>query len=152
MQAAHRLIDRMGHLDNQPMIIDVGNAGVISVVGDPARTDLLTRALLCQIAVLHAPDDVTLVIETASSEHWEWTKWLPHTFEPDARSDSGSVSLVAEGPDVLATFLQAELTSAPNCRPPGVMGSVAIAPPPSSGGWSCSSPDSRRSPNGAAPT
>ncbi|MET7962660.1 type VII secretion protein EccCa [Micromonospora zamorensis] len=110
MQAAHRLIDRMGYLDNQPMIIDVGNAGVISVVGEPERTDLLTRALLCQIAVLHAPDDVTLVVETASADHWEWAKWLPHTFEPDARSDSGSVSLVAEDPNVLAASLQAELT------------------------------------------
>ncbi len=108
-QAAHRLIDRMGHVEKQPMVVDVGRAGVISIVGDPPRTEVLARALLIQIGVLHAPDDVTIAVETSGTEQWEWTKWLPHTFEPDAKGDSGTVSLVAEDPEVLGAFLAGEL-------------------------------------------
>ncbi|WP_306204569.1 type VII secretion protein EccCa [Actinoplanes sp. RD1] len=110
LQSAHRLIDRMGHVEDQPMVVDLGRAGVLSVVGDPARTEAVARAMLTQIAVLHAPDDVTIAIETSGAEQWEWTKWLPHTFEPDAKGESGSVSLVAEHPEVLGAFLTAELT------------------------------------------
>ncbi|MCI4061399.1 type VII secretion protein EccCa [Micromonospora sp. R77] len=109
LQAAHRLIDRMGHVAAQPMIIDVGRAGVLSVVGSPPQTDTLARAMLTQIGVLHAPDDVTIAVETSGAEQWEWTKWLPHTFEPDARGESGTVSLVAEDPEVLGAFLAGEL-------------------------------------------
>ncbi|MEU7841636.1 type VII secretion protein EccCa [Micromonospora sp. NPDC049114] len=109
LQAAHRLIDRMGHVEKQPMIIDVGRAGVISVVGDPTRADTLARSMLTQIGVLHAPDDVTIAVETSGAEHWEWTKWLPHTFEPDVKGESGTVSLVAEDPEVLGAFLAGEL-------------------------------------------
>ncbi|MGW0435123.1 type VII secretion protein EccCb [Micromonospora sp. NPDC003197] len=108
-QAAHLLIERMGRVDRQPMVIDIGAAGVVSLVGGTARTEPLLRAMLCQIAVLHAPDDVTIALETSGSSQWEWAKWLPHTFEPKARGEAGTVSLVSPQPELLGPYLQQEL-------------------------------------------
>ena len=110
LQAATNLIDRMGRVDRQPMVIDVGGAGVISLSGGAARTEPLLRALLCHIAVLHAPDDVTIAVDTGGSPRWDWAKWLPHTFEPKVRGEAGTVSLVAPEPELLAPFLHRELT------------------------------------------
>ncbi|GGK78693.1 type VII secretion protein EccCb [Mangrovihabitans endophyticus] len=108
-QAVNRLLEQMGRVEQQPMVADVGGAGVISVVGGASRTEPLVRALLCHIAVLHAPDDVTIAVETGGSPSWDWAKWLPHTFEPKVRGAAGTVSLVAGEPELLAGFLQEEL-------------------------------------------
>jgi S-DNA-T family DNA segregation ATPase FtsK/SpoIIIE len=108
LRAAQRLVDRMGHLDGQPAVVDFARSGVVSVLGAAEQGAAVARAILCQIAVLHAPDDVGLVVETSGGE-WAWTKWLPHTTEPDATSGAGVVPLVAAGPEDLADFLEKEL-------------------------------------------
>jgi S-DNA-T family DNA segregation ATPase FtsK/SpoIIIE len=110
VQAAHMLIDRMGRVDRQPMVVDIAMTGVLSLVGGAARTEPLLRAMLCQIAVLHAPDDVTIAVETSGAPGWDWAKWLPHTFEPKARGEAGTVSLVAPDPEMLGAYLAGELT------------------------------------------
>ncbi|WP_432974621.1 type VII secretion protein EccCa [Dactylosporangium sp. CA-233914] len=109
-QAADRMIERLAHVDNQPTIVDVGNAGVISVLGPPERTHETARAILCQIAVTHAPDDVLIAVETSGDGSWDWAKWLPHANEPRARGQAGVRSLVAGGAEDLADFLTAELS------------------------------------------
>ncbi len=109
LRGARRLIRRHGRVDGQPNVVNVGHAGVISVLGARSRTFGLARAILCQIAVLHAPDDVALAIDMSGGGHWEWAKWLPHTFEPDAGGDTGEVPLVAAGPADLADFLEKDL-------------------------------------------
>ncbi|WP_432992160.1 type VII secretion protein EccCb [Dactylosporangium sp. CA-233914] len=104
MSAARRLVDRMGTVSGQPVPLDIGTAGVISVLGLPDRTEALTRALLCQVAVLHAPDDVLVAVDATAGAQWEWAKWLPHACEPGSRA-----SLVAAGPADLAGFFEREL-------------------------------------------
>jgi S-DNA-T family DNA segregation ATPase FtsK/SpoIIIE len=111
LRGARRLIRRYGKVDGQPNVANLGQAGVISVLGARERTVAFVRALLCQIAVLHAPDDVALAIEMSGSkeQEWAWAKWLPHTFEPDASGEAGVVPLVAAGPADLADFLEKDL-------------------------------------------
>src|SRR5690606_25433262 len=77
LQEAQRLINRMGRVGGQPAVIDLGRCGVLSVLGPPPRTAALVRALLCQVAVLHAPDDVCVAVERSGPGDWEWVKWLP---------------------------------------------------------------------------
>jgi S-DNA-T family DNA segregation ATPase FtsK/SpoIIIE len=108
LSTAQRMVDRMGHVDDQPAVIDLGKCGVVSVLGPPQQAAAVARAMLCQVAVLHAPDDVGIVVE-ASGGDWAWAKWLPHTIEPQAASEAGVVPLVAAGPDDLADFLEREL-------------------------------------------
>jgi DNA segregation ATPase FtsK/SpoIIIE, S-DNA-T family len=108
LSTAQRLVERMGHVDGQPAVVDLGKCGVVSVLGPAERAAAVARALLCQVAVLHAPDDVGIVIEMSDGD-WTWAKWLPHTIEAGAASDAGVVPLVAAGPDELADFLGKEL-------------------------------------------
>ncbi|MGI5182473.1 type VII secretion protein EccCb [Dactylosporangium sp. CA-152071] len=104
MSAARRLVDRMGTVSGQPVPLEIGAAGVISILGPPDRAESLARALLCQVAVLHAPDDVLVAVDATAGAQWEWVKWLPHAVEPGTRA-----SLVAAGPGDLTGFLEREL-------------------------------------------
>src|SRR6266702_4128965 len=108
LQAAQRLVDRMGRVERQPSVVDIGASGVISVLGPRGKANAMVRALLCQIAVLHAPEDVAIAVDN-SDGGWAWVKWLPHTIEPDAPSEAGMVPLVTATPEDLADYLEREL-------------------------------------------
>jgi S-DNA-T family DNA segregation ATPase FtsK/SpoIIIE len=110
MRAANRLVDRMGTVPDQPVVLDLANNGVISLLGSRERTAEVARSLLCQLAVNHAPDDVVVAVEASGGGDWAWAKWLPHTHEPQAGGRAGVVSLVAEEPEQLTDFLAEELT------------------------------------------
>ncbi|WP_051799290.1 type VII secretion protein EccCb [Catenuloplanes japonicus] len=109
MRAARRLVDSMSKVAAQPIVIDLGTAGVISVLGAPEDTAAMTRAMLCQLAVLHAPDDVLLAIEAPDADGWEWAKWLPHTFEPGSRRRPRAMPLVSTEHGGLADVLDLQL-------------------------------------------
>ncbi|MEU4642897.1 type VII secretion protein EccCb [Micromonospora sp. NPDC023814] len=109
LTGVRRLIRRHAKVNGQPNVVNLGEAGVISLLGPRQRTAALLRAIVCQIAVLHAPDDVMLAVETSGGGEWEWAKWLPHAFEPDAAGEAGVVPLVASSPGALADFLEKDL-------------------------------------------
>jgi len=52
------------------------------------------RAMLCQLAVFHGPDDVTVAVVSDDLEAWEWCKWLPHTADPELVDASGPARLL----------------------------------------------------------
>jgi S-DNA-T family DNA segregation ATPase FtsK/SpoIIIE len=108
LEAAQRLVERMGRVEHQPYTLDIGGAGVVSLLGPRHLTEAVARAILCQVAVLHAADDVGIAVEMSGGD-WEWTKWLPHTIEPDAPSEAGVVPLVVAGPEDFADVLEREL-------------------------------------------
>lgn len=62
---------------NLPVTVEL--TGHIGVDGRlPAARDLV-RAMVCQLAVLHSPEDVGIVAAVGpADEHWDWLKWLPH--------------------------------------------------------------------------
>jgi S-DNA-T family DNA segregation ATPase FtsK/SpoIIIE len=109
--AADRLIETMSTVGSQPALVDLAQAGVVSVIGaaDVARGTV--RAMLCQVAVLQAPEDVGVLVATGG-EDWAWAKWLPHTHEPESSGEAGVVPLVAEDFEGIADHLQARLTAA----------------------------------------
>ncbi|MDX6428604.1 MAG: segregation ATPase FtsK/SpoIIIE, family, partial [Streptosporangiaceae bacterium] len=109
--AADRLIAQMSTVGSQPAVVDLARAGVVSVLGPSAVARGVARAMLCQIGVMHAPDDVAVAVVTGGEE-WDWAKWLPHTHEPEARGDAGVVPLVAEDFEGIADHLQAALERA----------------------------------------
>ncbi|GAA1227485.1 type VII secretion protein EccC [Kitasatospora nipponensis] len=109
--AAEQLIASMSAVGRQPAVIDLARAGVVSVLGPAELARALARAVLCQLAVGHAPDDLAIAVVTGG-EDWNWAKWLPHTHEPEAVGEAGVVPLVAEDFEGLADHLQARLTTA----------------------------------------
>ncbi|GAA0545288.1 type VII secretion protein EccC [Paractinoplanes ferrugineus] len=63
----------------------------------------LTRAVVCQLATFHAPDDMIIAICAGRDRRaeWEWVKWLPHNLHPSRTDALGHVRLVAStGPDL----------------------------------------------------
>ncbi|MFC4013466.1 FtsK/SpoIIIE domain-containing protein [Nonomuraea purpurea] len=62
-----------------PVTVDLREIGVLGVIGPPEPVDALLRWLLVQLGTLRAPDELRLVLITASTgEHLAWTRWLPH--------------------------------------------------------------------------
>jgi DNA segregation ATPase FtsK/SpoIIIE, S-DNA-T family len=118
MADAERVAQAFGTVGHQPALVDVSRAGVVSLVGPPAATRAVGRALLLQLAVLHAPEDVTVAVCTSGNDaDWRWTTWLPHTREaehPDAeeRPDTVPAPLVAADFAGLADVLERELARA----------------------------------------
>ncbi|MCK2214923.1 FHA domain-containing protein [Actinomadura sp. ATCC 31491] len=62
-----------------PVTVDLREIGVLGVIGPPEPVDALLRWLLVQLGTLRAPDELRLVLITASGgERLAWTRWLPH--------------------------------------------------------------------------
>ncbi|MDJ0961897.1 MAG: FtsK/SpoIIIE domain-containing protein, partial [Acidimicrobiia bacterium] len=69
-------------LERAPLAVSL-RAGVVGVAG--SRTEVLNsvRSMLVNVASLHAPNDLQVVVianDTAGSE-WSWCRWLPHVTE-----------------------------------------------------------------------
>ncbi|MFG1696778.1 FtsK/SpoIIIE domain-containing protein [Nonomuraea sp. NPDC049309] len=62
-----------------PVTVDLREIGVLGVIGPPDPVDALLRWLLVQLGTLRAPDELRVVLITASGgEHLAWARWLPH--------------------------------------------------------------------------
>ncbi|WP_344618198.1 type VII secretion protein EccCa [Dactylosporangium salmoneum] len=73
-----------------------GAAAGLAGQHDPARA--LARAMLAQLVVFHAPDDLLIAVCVAPErqEWWDWAKWLPHALHPTKTDAVGSVRLIAD--------------------------------------------------------
>ena len=80
ISAADELIQAYGSVADVAIGVDLRSARVLSILGPKgARLDV-ARALCCQLAVLHAPEELRLLLCAPSTDapDWEWIKWLPH--------------------------------------------------------------------------
>ena len=71
-------------LGDVPVSVSMRDLGVIGVCGEGGGVDALTRWLVGQAAVLHAPGDLDIVVLTSADreQQWGWTRWLPHCRRP----------------------------------------------------------------------
>lgn len=72
-------------------------AGIrVTIDGDRAEVRGLLRAMLCQLAVLHRPDQVRIVaaVDDENREHWDWLKWVPHNQHPVDIDEAGPVRMI----------------------------------------------------------
>ncbi len=81
LQEARDLVTQNSHIDEQPIVISLSTLGTLAVTGYRAATRALVRAMLCQIAAFHSPDEVRIVGYWTPDVaiEWGWLKWLPHT-------------------------------------------------------------------------
>ncbi|WP_052957006.1 type VII secretion protein EccCb [Mycolicibacter heraklionensis] len=89
-----RFLDAYAAVPDVPVALTVLGPAPLLLVGDTERARGLLRALLCQLAVLHAPD--ALLIAAVAGQHtgdWDWLKWLPHHQHPSDTDVVGPLRL-----------------------------------------------------------
>lgn len=79
-----------------PVTVGVRDGSHVRIDGDAAEVRGLLRAILCQLAVLHAPDRVLIAAATDDENrgNWEWLKWLPHNQHPATTDEAGPVPMI----------------------------------------------------------
>jgi S-DNA-T family DNA segregation ATPase FtsK/SpoIIIE len=80
LTAARRLVGRATWLPNAPVAIPLRGLAVVAFTGPPDRTRALARAVVCELAAFHAPEDLRLLVASppAARPAWRWTESLPH--------------------------------------------------------------------------
>lgn len=78
---AEKVVSDYAKLTHAPVPLALATVGTLAVTGDSSLTRALVRALLCQIAAFHSPDDVRIAayFPPDAAGDWDWLKWLPHT-------------------------------------------------------------------------
>lgn len=82
--ALRRMIRRRSVVADVPVALPLRTFSAITVDGAPDAGRALLRAMVCQLAVLHSPEDVRIaaVVAHRSDAEWDWLKWLPHHQHP----------------------------------------------------------------------
>ncbi|WP_328876553.1 FtsK/SpoIIIE domain-containing protein [Streptomyces sp. NBC_00287] len=78
--------DGSGLLPAVPVTADLREAGALGLAGPRARLAGLARAVVAQLAALHSPDALEIVLISADrsrpleerTAEWSWLGWLPH--------------------------------------------------------------------------
>src|SRR6185312_4524543 len=72
-------------IEDLPVVVDLRDSGGLGVVGPRARTTGALCAAVAQVAALHGPDEVQLVLVAGADRlrAWDWTRWLPHMGHTD---------------------------------------------------------------------
>jgi type VII secretion protein EccCa len=85
-----------GLIHDCPKVINLRTHPTVSIGGDPARAAGLLRAMICHLALFHAPEDLQIRVVTANAADpdWTWLKWLPHIHHPSLEGPSGKVRLI----------------------------------------------------------
>lgn len=67
-------------LPNVPLTVEAEAGTVIGLAGERTATVATARGLVVQVAALHGPAEVRIVLVTGrdGERDWEWAKWLPH--------------------------------------------------------------------------
>ncbi len=83
LERAVEIGKRYQYLYDAPILINLREQGAISIIGKRDKRLALIRAMLMQLVVHHAPNDVALYIISAQDKkreraRWDWVRYLPH--------------------------------------------------------------------------
>jgi DNA segregation ATPase FtsK/SpoIIIE, S-DNA-T family len=72
-------------LHDVPATVVLSEVGVLGIAGPPPTTEAIARSIIGQLAVLHSPRELAIVLmtEPARVESWDWMPWLPHVRPSD---------------------------------------------------------------------
>jgi S-DNA-T family DNA segregation ATPase FtsK/SpoIIIE len=117
--ALRRFIRAYGTVEDQPVQVHLRGYARISLRGDTDACRALVRALIGQLTVFHAHDELRVAV-CASDETmpaWAWTKWLPHTQHPTQRDGAGSARLHSANALDLERLIGDDLADRPRFDP-----------------------------------
>lgn len=63
-----------------PVTLSLGAVGVLGLAGPDAPLLAVARSVLCQLATLHSPHELRVVLLATGDRvaQWAWARWLPH--------------------------------------------------------------------------
>ncbi len=98
-----------------PIALGLRNFTSVEFAGDADAAAGLMRAMLCQLAVFHSPDELKIAVLTDEPglAAWDWVKWLPHTAHPREEDEAGPLRLVATDYEALVELLGPEVQERP---------------------------------------
>jgi DNA segregation ATPase FtsK/SpoIIIE, S-DNA-T family len=111
--ALRRFVAAHSNVINVPRSMHYAEASRHVLRGDRELVLDNIRAQLCQLAVLHSPDDVLMAV-VASPERmpeWHWMKWLPHLQHPSDEDGAGPVRMFYSTSKDFEAALRDQLTS-----------------------------------------
>ncbi|MCC8338948.1 type VII secretion protein EccCa [Streptomyces sp. R1] len=104
---------------DQPIAVYLRAWSRVLFRGDEDTVRALVRAILCQMATLHSPDDLWITVCAADERRaeYEWLKWLPHTLHPHDNDAAGSVRRVVSTFNEMEELLGPEFGERPAFDP-----------------------------------
>ena len=94
-----------------PISVGLRSFTSVEFAGEANAAVALARAIVGQLVVFHAPDELRVAVLTteAAQPEWDWVKWLPHNAHPTMRDASGPMPMLATDHDELLSLLGAEV-------------------------------------------
>ncbi|MEU5937593.1 type VII secretion protein EccCa [Micromonospora sp. NPDC047548] len=130
--ALRRFLDAYSVVPDLPVALSLRSFARVFIRGDAVPTDVrpgtgsptaqaLARAMLTQLAVFHAPDELLIAVCAGPERRalWEWVKWLPHAHHPGRTDALGPVRLVTSSAADLERLLDEVLASRSRFSPAG---------------------------------
>ncbi|GAA2809219.1 type VII secretion protein EccC [Saccharopolyspora taberi] len=115
-----------------PIATSLRGFAAVGLQGDRELTRGLARAMLCQLATFHTPDDVIIAVASSgrARREWDWVKWLPHAQHPSETDGIGQMRLMAGSLRAVEEMLSEQLADRPrfqrNAAPPDGQPHVVI--------------------------
>jgi S-DNA-T family DNA segregation ATPase FtsK/SpoIIIE len=119
--ALRRFLKTYSSVADLPLAVALTGFGRLHIRGDENRGVAMVRAMLAQLATLHAPDDLRIAVcaDPASQKDWDWIKWLPHALHPEKSDATGPLRLVAPTVRGIEAMLEDLLANRPRFDPDG---------------------------------
>ncbi|MFI0719631.1 type VII secretion protein EccCa [Streptomyces sp. NPDC021224] len=113
--ALRAFINTYSTVPEQPIAVFLRTWARVLLHGDRERTLGATRALVAQLTVMHAPQDLVVAFCVAPERRpeWDWAKWLPHALHPLENDGAGPARLIATTADDLEDLLGEDFTGRP---------------------------------------
>ncbi len=110
-RALRRFIAAYGSVGGLPSAVFMRGFAHVQFRGDVEAARANIRAVLGQLITFHSPDDLVIAVcaDKASTQHWDWVKWLPHSQHRADQDGAGATRLVADDIEALNTLLLASL-------------------------------------------
>jgi S-DNA-T family DNA segregation ATPase FtsK/SpoIIIE len=113
--ALRAFINAYSTVPDQPIAIFLRTWARVLLRGDRDQVTGAARALVGQLAVMHAPQDLTIAfcLSAERRAEWDWAKWLPHTLHSHENDGAGPARLITGSGNELEDLLGEEFTERP---------------------------------------
>ncbi len=108
--ALRRFIRAYAMVPDLPVAIYLRAFARVLVRGDEVVRRDMVRAVVAQLAALHAPDNLLIAVcaDAGRQAEWDWVKWLPHALDAADHDAAGQVRLITDTYEDLERLLGEE--------------------------------------------